>query len=137
MTFETRPTFSAISAELTTRFHCPHCPRLMTCLKKAPDLHTQMASFQNPAQLSIFHDSEVQTLRERAAAILWVKSQMARHGITADDLVSAGCFGQPMAVMRAQYKDAVGHSWNGEGALPEWLQRAVNAGQSVEHFKVA
>lgn len=100
-----------------------------------------MASFHNPAQLSIFYDSEAQTLRERAAAVLWVKSQMARHGITADDLVSAGCFeeqfAEPKAALRAQYKDAVGHSWNGEGAVPDWLQRAVNAGQSVEHFKVA
>ncbi|WP_137923755.1 H-NS family nucleoid-associated regulatory protein [Cupriavidus sp. 2SB] len=99
-----------------------------------------MASFHNPAQLSIFHDSEAQTLRERAAAILWVKSQMARHGVTADDLVSAGCFGEqfvkPKAAVRAQYKDAVGHSWDGEGTLPEWLQRAVNAGQNIEHFRI-
>jgi hypothetical protein len=34
--------------------------------------------------------SETQLLRERAAAILWVKSQMAKHGIAVDDLVAAG-----------------------------------------------
>jgi DNA-binding protein H-NS len=107
----------------------------------APNLPSQMPSFNNPAQLSIFRDSEAQMLRERAAAIVWVKSRMAKHGITEENLVSAGCFGDTsvgaIVEMRVQYRDADGHSWNGEGALPEWLQRAVNAGQSVEHFRVA
>jgi DNA-binding protein H-NS len=33
------------------------------------------------------------------------------------------------------YRDAWGNSWNGDGDLPEWLQRAVAAGQSIEHFR--
>lgn len=140
MTLETRPTLTALWAYHPVSLPSP-ARRPDDGLRKAPNLHIQMASFHNPAQLSIFHDSEAQTLRERAAAILWVKSQMARHGITAEDLLSAGCFGEcsvePNGKARAQYKDATGHSWDGEGTLPEWLQRAVNAGQSVEHFKVA
>lgn len=98
-----------------------------------------MPRLDHPAQLSFFQDSEAQILRERAAAVVWVKSRMARYGITEEDLVSAGCFGEVKltAEVRAQYRDAAGHSWNGEGAIPEWLQRAINAGQSVEHFKVA
>ncbi|MGE8366520.1 H-NS family nucleoid-associated regulatory protein, partial [Cupriavidus sp.] len=27
--------------------------------------------------------------------------------------------------------------WDGRGAMPDWLQRAVNAGQTVEHFRVS
>jgi DNA-binding protein H-NS len=33
------------------------------------------------------------------------------------------------------YRDAWGNAWNGDGDLPEWLQRAVAAGQSIEHFR--
>lgn len=33
------------------------------------------------------------------------------------------------------YRDAWGNIWNGRGDLPEWLQRAVAAGQSIEHFR--
>ncbi len=29
-----------------------------------------------------------------------------------------------------RFRDANGHAWNGVGELPDWLQRAVNAGQS-------
>jgi DNA-binding protein H-NS len=36
-----------------------------------------------------------------------------------------------------RYRDAEGHTWDGRGNLPDWLQRVVNAGQSVDHFKIA
>lgn len=87
--------------------------------------------------------SETQLLREHAAAILWVKSQMAKHGIAIDDLIAAGCFAATTPTMGSgdvqplRYKDAEGHTWDGRGRLPDWLQRAVNAGQSVDHFKIA
>jgi len=32
-----------------------------------------------------------------------------------------------------RFRDAQGHVWDGRGDLPDWLQRAVNAGQSVAH----
>jgi len=35
-----------------------------------------------------------------------------------------------------RFRDANGHAWNGVGDLPDWLQRVVNAGQSIEHFRV-
>ncbi|WP_414437083.1 H-NS family nucleoid-associated regulatory protein [Cupriavidus necator] len=35
------------------------------------------------------------------------------------------------------FRDAAGHSWDGRGDLPEWLQRAVNAGQAVDNFRVS
>ncbi|SOY71793.1 conserved hypothetical protein [Cupriavidus phytorum] len=83
--------------------------------------------------------SDALDLRERANAILWVKSQMARHGITPEALEAAGCFSVAQAMQTTQvcYRDAHGHTWDGKGNIPDWLQRAVNAGQSVEHFRVA
>lgn len=32
--------------------------------------------------------------------------------------------------------NAAGQVWDGTGTMPDWLQRAVNAGQSIEHFRV-
>ncbi|MCY1280081.1 hypothetical protein D9M68_378010 [compost metagenome] len=85
--------------------------------------------------------SVAQSLRERADAVLWIKSQMARLGLTYEHLLAAGCFAEPgvaggptSGVIR--FRDANGHVWNGVGNLPDWLQRAVNAGQSIEHFRV-
>ncbi|WP_420995334.1 H-NS family nucleoid-associated regulatory protein [Cupriavidus sp. 30B13] len=93
----------------------------------------------------------------RIAAAAWVREQMDRHGLTFDDLVEAGCFAEaqpdeadaeaanaaeapppPAAPKPATplYRNALGQSWDGTGERPEWLQRAVNAGQSVEFFRV-
>ncbi|WP_374703302.1 H-NS family nucleoid-associated regulatory protein [Cupriavidus pauculus] len=67
---------------------------------------------------------------------------MVRHGITLEALQSAGCLieqgpscasGRQPATPR--YRDAAGHTWNGRGELPEWLRRAINAGQSRDHFR--
>ena len=64
---------------------------------------------------------------------------MAQHGLTLADLQAAGCLTEtpptpsPSAV---RYRNAHGQGWDGRGAMPDWLQRAVNAGQSVEHFRV-
>jgi len=102
-----------------------------------------MPSFNVPVSPLVEHPSETQLLRERATAILWVKSQMARHSIAVDDLVAAGCFGRstqtanPQGASPFRYKDAEGHTWDGSGNLPDWLQRAVNAGQSVDHFRIS
>ncbi|MGO4326611.1 H-NS family nucleoid-associated regulatory protein [Cupriavidus sp. 2TAF22] len=95
----------------------------------------------------------------RVAAAAWVREQMDRHGLTLEDLVEAGCFPaslqeqdepdaeaaevveapQSLAVARPAtplYRNALGQSWDGTGERPEWLQRAVNAGQSMEFFRV-
>ncbi|WP_420813304.1 hypothetical protein [Pararobbsia silviterrae] len=34
-----------------------------------------------------------------------------------------------------QYADASGNSWDGSGPMPEWLLRAVRAGQTPDFFK--
>jgi len=43
----------------------------------------------------------------------------------------------PSATPARRYRNAEGQVWDGEGAMPSWLVRAVNAGQSVEHFRVS
>ena len=73
---------------------------------------------------------------DRAAVILWVRMQMVRNGISYEDLVRAGCFDAGPAREVARYRSADGRTWDGQGEQPDWLQRAVNAGQSIEHFRV-
>ncbi|MBY4948301.1 H-NS histone family protein [Cupriavidus respiraculi] len=34
------------------------------------------------------------------------------------------------------YRNALGQTWDGIGEPPDWLQRAVNAGQSMEFYRV-
>jgi len=89
----------------------------------------------------LLQDSDTQPLRERAETILWIKTQMARHGVNLADLQDAGCFSERAASVApsagsTRFRDAQGHVWDGRGDLPDWLQRAVNAGQSIEHFRV-
>ncbi|MDW3685517.1 H-NS family nucleoid-associated regulatory protein [Cupriavidus sp. CV2] len=78
---------------------------------------------------------------ERAAAVVWVRVQMARHGLTLADLQAAGCFAAVVPPPAAPeptrtYRNAEGQKWDEQGEMPAWLQRAVNAGQSAEHFRV-
>ncbi|KJK08415.1 DNA-binding protein [Burkholderiaceae bacterium 16] len=71
---------------------------------------------------------------ERAEAITWVRIQMAQH-----DLQAAGCFAEPAPTPlpgAVRYRNAQGQGWDGRGAMPDWLQRAIHAGQTVEHFRV-
>lgn len=76
-------------------------------------------------------------LRRRAEAIARVRMQVARYSLTYDDLVAAGCFpSRQRAVHKVHYRSADGQTWDGKGDMPDWLQRAVNAGQSPEHFRV-
>ncbi|ODV44339.1 DNA-binding protein [Cupriavidus sp. UYMMa02A] len=84
------------------------------------------------------------TNTERAAAIRWIQEQMANYGLTMEELDAAGCFDPPPPPPPPTphpapvvcYRNADGLSWDGQGEMPTWLQRAVNAGQSVEFFRV-
>lgn len=94
----------------------------------------------------------------KIAAVAWIHEQMDHHGLTFDHLVEAGCFAEsdedadvahatapeanhaPVAAVsaaaRALYRNAMGQTWDGTGEYPDWLQRAVNAGQSIDFFRV-
>ncbi|MEN7529535.1 MULTISPECIES: H-NS family nucleoid-associated regulatory protein [unclassified Cupriavidus] len=91
----------------------------------------------------------------KTVAVAWVREQMDRHGLTFDHLVEAGCFAEseetaevevegettpatpaPAAAPRVVYRNAMGQTWDGTGEYPDWLQRAVNAGQSIDFYRV-
>lgn len=75
--------------------------------------------------------------RQRAEAILWVRTQIAVYGLTYVELKAAGCF--DVTTPRegpVRYRNAQGQAWDGQGKMPDWLQRAVHAGQSVDFFRV-
>ncbi len=78
---------------------------------------------------------------ERAAAIRWIQEQMADYGLTMEELKAAGCFDPPPPPPPPPppvvcYRNAEGLTWDGQGEMPAWLRRAVNAGQSVEFYRV-
>ncbi|MCO5396669.1 H-NS histone family protein [Ralstonia sp. 21MJYT02-11] len=83
-------------------------------------------------------------LRQRAEAVVWIRTQMAQYGLTVADLIAAGCFAQAEGererelprLAKARYGSASGQTWDGIGEMPDWLRRAVNAGQSIEHFRL-
>lgn len=89
----------------------------------------------------VSQDPSIRLMRERAETIIWIKKQIAKYGFNLVELQNAGCFSEPSLQANAttgviHFRDAQGHVWNGRGNLPDWLQRAVNAGQSIEHFRV-
>jgi DNA-binding protein H-NS len=99
----------------------------------------------------------------KLAAIAWIREQMDNYALTLDDLIAAGCFDgetlpeetgaaempgttdvteatAPIAAKpppkKALYRNAMGQRWDGSGEYPDWLQRAVNAGQSIDFYRV-
>ncbi|CAN7774588.1 H-NS family nucleoid-associated regulatory protein [Cupriavidus necator] len=62
---------------------------------------------------------------ERAEAIRWIQDQ--------------GCFDPPPPPPPPApvcYRNAEGLTWDGQGEMPSWLKRAVNAGKCVEFYWV-
>ena len=70
----------------------------------------------------------------RDRMIRWILRRMDEFGITQTALAQS--IEEDLQNEQAvSYRDAWGNTWNGDGDLPEWLQRAVAAGQSIEHFR--
>jgi DNA-binding protein H-NS len=72
--------------------------------------------------------------RERLVA--WMRKKMAHAGITLEAL-ERELVADARAALAVRYRDAYGNTWDGVGAMPAWLHRAVAAGQSIEHFRCA
>jgi DNA-binding protein H-NS len=68
----------------------------------------------------------------RERLILWIRRRMEEFGITFEALEAALIADAAMP----KYRDAFGHEWDGSGERPDWLTRAINAGQDIEHFRV-
>ena len=77
---------------------------------------------------------------ERSGVIAQIKSLMAEHGLTADDL--AGKLGKAPKesankgkTVAPKYRDpASGSTWSGRGLKPKWLSTALEAGKKLEDF---
>ena len=102
--------------------------------------------------------------RKRDSIIAYLRSRMAEFGITeralAESLAEAPVVSPPVALKTngaktvkrpmpqmpamahaghgaaAQFKNANGDTWDGVGDMPEWLKRAVHAGQDIEFYRV-
>jgi len=93
-------------------------------------LQDQIAKLQAEAE-SIRH-------AELAAVIAKLRSEIASHGITPQDL-----FGKDLGKLRkrsskstaqAKYADGAGNFWVGRGPRPKWLRDALAAGKRLEEF---
>lgn len=99
---------------------------LADLLKQKADLERQIASAQSES---------------KSKAIADVRALMAKHGLTAADLVAPsrktgkaeGAVRRPVA---AKYKDDQGNAWTGRGLKPKWLTAALAAGRKIEDFAV-
>lgn len=72
----------------------------------------------------------------RERLIVWLRRRMNDCNITFEALEDA--LKRDIDAVRAiRYRDAFGNTWDGFGELPEWLRRAVAAGQGIDHFECA
>ena len=89
------------------------------------ELQNEIAALQRAAQ-------EART-NEINSAVAEIKSLMAEHGITMDDLKSIS--NKKTLKFRAsnvQFRDDSGNTWSGRGRMPSWLK-----GKDKEQFRVS
>ncbi|WJF89359.1 H-NS family nucleoid-associated regulatory protein [Paraburkholderia bonniea] len=67
----------------------------------------------------------------RERLILWIRRRMDEFGITLEALSAA----IEIEAAKPKYRDAYGNVWDGNGDRPDWLTRAIHAGQNIEHFR--
>ncbi|MDI4635535.1 H-NS histone family protein [Pelomonas sp. V22] len=74
----------------------------------------------------------------RADAIQQVRSLMAEHGLTVEDLTIGKSKGPKSGShVAAKYRDAeTGATWSGRGLKPKWLAAKIAAGKRLEDFAV-
>jgi DNA-binding protein H-NS len=70
----------------------------------------------------------------RERLVVWIRRRMDEYGITLEALAAAMA-ADAAATKAIRYRDAYGNTWDGEGDKPDWLARAIHAGQSIDHFR--
>lgn len=70
----------------------------------------------------------------RERLIVWIRRRMDEYGITMEALAEA-IEADATAIRAVMYRDAFGNSWDGHGEKPDWLARAIYAGQNIDHFR--
>jgi DNA-binding protein H-NS len=73
--------------------------------------------------------------RKRDSMIAYLRHRMDDFGISPDDLASFLAT-KPAESDMGRYRSAGGHTWSGDGELPQWLKQAISAGQSIGHFEL-
>ena len=73
--------------------------------------------------------------RKRESIVAYLRRRMAEFGIDPDDLAESIARDQRRQG-EARYRNAAGETWDGKNEVPQWLQQAISAGQSLEHFAV-
>ncbi|MCG5078304.1 H-NS histone family protein [Paraburkholderia sp. RG36] len=73
--------------------------------------------------------------RKRESMVSYLRRRMSEFGIEPDDLAKSIALDQRRQ-REACYRNASGETWDGKGEIPRWLQQAISAGQSFEHFSV-
>lgn len=75
---------------------------------------------------------------KRDRIVAYLRHRIEEFGIRLEDLAPEPEVPAPLKVQGAdRYRSANGDRWDGEGEMPEWLRRAISAGQSIDHFEVA
>jgi DNA-binding protein H-NS len=101
--------------------------------------------------------------RKRDSIIAYLRARMAEFGITegalAESLAEAPVVNPPPSFTKPNgmqkpkrpmpqlpslplgdiepiFRNANGDTWDGAGDMPEWLKRAVHAGQDIEFYRV-
>ncbi|MFC0397887.1 H-NS family nucleoid-associated regulatory protein [Paraburkholderia rhizosphaerae] len=74
--------------------------------------------------------------RKRESMIAYLRRRMAKVGMKAAD-VAAALAEDRLRQKSVRYRNAFGDTWDGKGNMPQWLQQATSAGQSLEHFAIA
>ncbi len=69
----------------------------------------------------------------RDRLIVWIRRRMEEYGISLEALAES--LDADREAQTPMYRDAYGNTWDGKGDKPEWLARAIHAGQDMEHFR--
>jgi DNA-binding protein H-NS len=73
--------------------------------------------------------------RKRDSIVAYLQRRMAEFSIT-PEAIAASIAEDQRRQLAVRYRDASGNSWDGEGAIPQWIVQATSAGQSLDHFSV-
>lgn len=70
----------------------------------------------------------------RERLVVWIRRRMDEYGITIEALAES-IEADAKAKRAVMYRDAFGNTWDGHGDKPDWLARAIYAGQNIDHFR--
>jgi DNA-binding protein H-NS len=70
----------------------------------------------------------------RERLIRWLRRRMDEYGITVE-AVAQSISADKQEERPVLYRDAMGNTWDGYGDLPDWLRRAVAAGQQIDFYR--